>query len=476
MLSHQKYLYFILSFGIFVCSLSPIFAAQLPEEIAQQLNRFGIPVNTVSLDIREAETNSTILSVNSSKPRNPASVIKLLTTLSALEILGPNYQWQTQYLISGKLNDDVIQGDLIFQGSGDPFLTVDQLWHHVLSIRERGIRTIEGSLIIDNTLFDLPKHNRSEFDGQSTRLYNVGPDAALVNFSSTRFVIHPIGNRITIFSDPPIHNLIIRNKITGEKGKCKSKHSGWTYGFEQFGETLTATFKGSYRNRCGQHSISRSLFSNPEYTYRLFKHLWLESGGVFSGGYRIDETPENATTLINYPSEPLANIITSINKWSNNVMSRNLLLTLDAQNEDISATPAGARKVVSDWLAINGLKMPGLNLENGSGLSRKTRISSRSLGDLLHHGWNSNYRPEFMSSFPLSALDGTMQKRLHDSELQSRARIKTGLINGVRSMAGYINSRQNKHYIVAMMIESNKVNYSNGNAIQDTVLKWIYNH
>lgn len=446
---------------------------QLPGSISSLLNKYGIPVSAVSVDVRDAQTNQSVLSINSTTPRNPASVIKLLTTLSALEILGPDYTWETRYFIDGKLQDQTLNGNLILQGSGDPFLTVERLWHQVLSIRQRGIKTITGDLIIDNTLFDLPPHNPGAFDKQATRLYNVGADAALVNFSATRFVMHPLNGGVSVSADPPMAGLKVINKLKAAPGKCKSKNAGWSYAVDR-GEQITVTFSGSYRSRCGQHSIARALIDNPQYTYRLFKYLWHSSGGELQGSYRLGRIPVDLDSLLTYPSEPLADVITSINKHSNNVMTRNLFLTLNAQTENVPATMDGARKMIRNWLVVNGISMAGFYIDNGSGLSRKTRITNQSLAELLHRGWNSNYRPEFLSSLSLSSLDGTMRKRLRDSGLQGRARIKTGLIQGVRSMAGYVNARVNRQYIVSMMIESNKVNYWNGNEIQDALLKWVY--
>jgi D-alanyl-D-alanine carboxypeptidase/D-alanyl-D-alanine-endopeptidase (penicillin-binding protein 4) len=467
---------FLCLLGLFIHGgYYPAHGDQLPASVTSLLDKYGIPLSAVSIDIREADTNRSVTSLNSDQARNPASVIKLVVTLAALEILGPDYQWETRYFVDGRLNGDVLEGDLVIEGGGDPFITSDRLWHQVMSIRERGIRTITGSLVIDNSLFNTPAHDRAAFDKQPTRLYNVGPSALLTNFSATRFVIYPIGNRVAVLADPPLADMVVNNRLNPAQGKCTSKNSGWTYGLEKSGEKIVATFSGKYRTRCDQHSISRSLISNNEYTFRLFKYLWNSSGGKFDGGYRIAPVPEDAATLIAYPSEPLADVVTSINKYSNNVMTRMLFLTLDAQQEDRPATIEGARKMVNDWLVVSGLQMPALYIDNGSGLSRKSRITSAGLADLLQHGWASNYRPEFLSSLSLSALDGTMRKRLHDSGLQGRARIKTGLINGVRSMAGYVNSRKNTHYSVAMMIESSRVTYWNGNKIQDAILEWIYN-
>lgn len=465
---------------LLVCLLPSMLSAQpLPDSIAIVLKKQGIPLSAVSLDIREVGSQDTLVSLNSNVARNPASVIKLVTTLSALEILGPNHQWNTHYWADGTISDGVLKGDLVLQGGGDPFITVDKFLHQILSIRQRGIHTITGSLVIDNSLFDVVQHDRAQFDGQPSRLYNVEPEAALVNFSATQFVIQPMqtkgGERIVVFADPPLADLVVENNLKPQAGKCVSPKRGWSHKLRKKGDRVIASFDGKYHSRCGQHAIARSLFSNREYIYRLFKYLWGNSGGTFDGGYRMAATPDHAIAITSYPSAPLADIITSINKYSNNVMARQLILSLDAQEQDRSATLAGGRALIKDWLAANLGGMPGLIIDNGAGLSRKTRITAANLTDLLQHGWRSNYRAEFLSSFSLAALDGTMRKRLIGSELSGRARIKTGLINNVRSMAGFVNARNNKYYSVAMMIESKKINFGNGNVIQDAVLKWIYN-
>ena len=447
---------------------------ELPAQMAAALNDFRIPVSAVSVDVRDMQTGKSILSLNNNVPRNPASVIKILTTLSALEMLGPNYQWETRYFADGKIRDGVLEGNLVIQGSGDPFLTVDRFWHQILTIRQLGIHSITGDLVLDNSLFDLPPHDRARFDDQPDRLYNVGPDAVLINFSASRFILQPIKGKISVYVDPPLSGMEIRNNLKPGDGKCSSKTAGWKYTIEHREDKTIATFNGAYRKRCGQYSIGRSLFSNHEYTWRLFSNLWESNGGQFVGGYRTGKVPKNAVALTVYPSEPLSDIVTSINKFSNNVMARQLMLTLDAQVLDQRATVEGARNRIDDWLTVNNLSLPGLYVDNGSGLSRETRITSGGLSKLLWHGWNSNYQAEFLSSLSLVALDGTMRKRLKKSRLRGRARIKTGLIKGVRSMAGYVNTRSGAKYSVVLMMESGAVTYWNGNVVQDALLEWLF--
>ena len=446
----------------------------LPESIAQLLRKYRIAQSKVSIVVREMDSTAPLLRVNAETPRNPASAIKLLTTLAALELLGPGYQWQTTYLAEHAIQDGVLPGDLILQGGGDPFLTVEHVLGDVLTLRQRGIETIAGQLVIDNSRFATAAHDRNAFDGKPTRLYNVEPDAALVNFSATQLVIEPQGNRIDVRIEPPLAGLNIVNRIKARGGNCISPTAGWSYRINRASQDWTLHFQGTYRVRCGTHSFSRSLLPNNEYTYRLFTALWRAVGGTLDGGYRIARAPESAQPLLTRWSEPLADIITGINKFSNNVMSRQLLLTLGAQRDQPPGTVGDGIRAIKEWLSANEITLPLLVMENGAGLSRKSRLSALGLSALLQRGWDATYRPEFVSSLPLAAIDGTMRERLHDDPLRGRARIKTGLIDGVRSMAGYVQARNNRHYGVVMMIDSGRINFWNGNAMQDAMLRWVY--
>ncbi len=465
-----------------------IFAAAddaLPKPIAELLAQHRIPRAALSLEVTEMERamgaaeRAPLLSINAHVPRNPASVIKLLTTLAALELLGPHYLWQTAYLTDGMIVDGALHGDLILRGGGDPFLSVERLLEHVLALRQHGLRDIKGRLVIDNSHFAPQVHDRGAFDGKAQRLYNVGADAALTNFSATNFVLTPHGKQIRVTAEPPLAGLQIVNRLVAGGGRCLNRNAGWSYriihaGDNLAGDNLTVNFDGVYRRRCGAHSIARSLLPNPEYTHRLFTALWRAMGGNLALGNRVATTPASAQLLLTRDSEPLADIITGINKFSNNVMSRQLLLTIGAESDRQIGTVEAGAAAIKKWLSAKRIGMPGLVLANGSGLSRKTRATASGLSALLAHGWRSTYSPEFVSSLSLAALDGTMRSRLSDSPLRGRARLKTGLINGVRSMAGYVHARSGRYYNVVMILDSRAVNLWNGNEMQDAVLRWVY--
>lgn len=450
----------------------------LPAPITALLERYQIPTTAVSLEIVEMPSavpdNEPLLSVNAHASRNPASAIKLLTTLTALELLGPAYHWETTYLSEGEIVDGVLQGDLILRGGGDPFLTVERLLEHVLSLRQLGIKRINGQLVLDNSQFTVQPHNRSEFDGEPQRLYNVEPSAILTNFSATDFVIEPRGEQIHISLVPPLSGVQIINRLTAQDGACINPNAGWSHKLVTTDEIVSVHFTGTYRKRCGRYLMSRSILPNNDYTHRLFTALWYTMGGQINKGYKIAPTPKTAQELLIRESEPLADIITGINKFSNNVMARQLLLSIGMEDSEATGSVKSGRKAINRWLAQQRINMPKLVLVNGSGLSRSTRVSARGLSTLLAHAWRSTYFPEFISSLSLSALDGTMRSRLNETPLLGRARVKTGLIDGVRSMAGYVHARSGKHYSVALLVDSKRINYWNGNEIQDALLLWMY--
>ena len=449
-------------------------AHSLPPTVTALLERYQIPASTVSLTVQSVESEQPLLHYRGDTSRNPASVIKLLTTLAALELLGPEYQWQTRYLAAGEIRDGVLHGELIIQGNGDPFLVTEKFWQQLSSLRQIGIRQIQGDLVLDATAFALPPHDRDAFDGQGQRLYNVGPDAVLTNFSATSFVLQPIRGEVRVFAEPPLHNLSVVNRIRPERGKCIHRNHGWRYQLHRQGEQITARFDGTYRPECGRHTIGRSIVENHDYTFRLFGQLWRSLGGQHNGGLRVGAARADAQLLLSHASDSLADIITGINKYSNNVMARQLLLTIGLQLYGRPAAIEAGIAGIHNWLGANNIALPGLVIANGAGLSRRSQITTGGLINLLQHAWRSDYRPEFLSSLPLAALDGTMRKRLQQSPLRGRARIKTGLIRGVRSMAGYVRTGKRQYLAIAMLIESENINHAIGNRIQDAVLEWAY--
>ncbi len=212
----------------------------------------------------------------------------------------------------------------------------------------------------------------------------------------------------------------------------------------------------------------------PEYAFGLFKTLWQQAGGSIDGGLRLGAVPADAKLLYTHDSLSLAEIIRLINKYSSNVMARTLFLTLGAEKSGRPATSAGARQAVVDFLASRGITIPDLVLDNGSGLSRDERVTAEGLADVLLDAWHSQYMPEFAASLPLSATDGTLRRRFRSGEMQGRLRMKTGTLDEVSALAGYVNAASGKAYVAVILMNDPRAGAGAGQAVQTELVDWVF--
>lgn len=448
-------------------------AQHLPAPVEKILKKYKAPKDSLSLYIKEYNSSQPLIEINIDKPRNPASVVKVLTTYAGLELLGPNYTWETHIHLDGKLNNGTLDGNLVIEGGGDPFLARETFWHMLFTLRNRGLQHINGDLLIDNERFENESGSPADFDNKPHRVYNAFPDAALLNFRAHQFHFVPLDKKVHVYVDPPASNIKIRNKLRLVQGSCKGKHRQIKFNVFKQGSVTTIDFSGDYPKRCGNQDLLRSVLHNDDYIFGVFKALWEDMGGTINGSIGKTSINDKKPYYI-VPSKPLREIITYINKYSNNVMARQLLLTIAKENIITKGNKAAGRKAIADWLNDIGIPAQELILENGSGLSRNTRISARTLAMMLQHALNSPYQPEFFASLPLVGVDGTVKKRLNGKIPAGSARIKTGVINNVRAMAGYLKSKNDKEYIVVSLQNHYGIQNTTGTLIQDEILKWLY--
>lgn len=444
-------------------------AAPLPGPVAQALRAAGIPADSVGLFIQESGASRPLLVHRARQPMSPASTMKLVTTYAALELLGPAYTWETTLYADTAPQDGVLDGNLYLQGSGDPALTLERLWLLLRDLRMAGLREIRGDLVLDGRRFSANGGDPSAFDGDAHRPYNALPEAVLLNFKSTRFRLLPApgGQGVRVLADPAPPQLRIVNQLRAVEEAC----GNWRDGISATvagngGGSLTVTFSGTFPADCGERSWHLALFDNTAYVDALFRQLWEESGGILNGAARRGETPPTAHPLASQESRPLADQVRDVNKFSNNLMARQLLLTLGNGSEE------GGAQAVAAWLSAKKLAFPELVVENGSGLSRREQISAGNLGLLLLAAWRSPVMAEFVSSLPIAAVDGTMKKRLRERAVAGHAHIKTGSLKNVRAIAGYVHDAQNRVWALTFFV--NHINAAAAQAAQDALLEWVY--
>jgi len=452
----------IASFG----GAAPVYAAALPPEVSAALKDVGIAPRNFAAVVQGVDAEQPLLAHNVKQAMNPASTMKLVTTYAALELLGPAYTWRTEALADGTPAAGRLAGNLYLRGSGDPRLALEQFWLLLRQFRTRGVGEIGGDLVLDRSAFDLPPHDPAAFDNEPLRPYNAGPDALLVNLKSLRLTLQPdpAQNAVTVISETPSEGLRIVNRLTLGNEAC----GDWREKLKPVVNGETIELSGSLAAACGEKTLNLSPWPADVQIERLFRALWRELGGTLRGQVRDGKTPDTAQIIAAQDSPPLGEVVREINKYSNNVMARQLFLTLAGERP---ATPEGARRRIGTWLAEKKLKLPELVLDNGSGLSRSERISAEGLSQLLLAAWHSPVMPELISSLPLAGVDGTMKKRLGDSATSGRAHLKTGYLEGVRAIAGYVLDASGKRWVVVCLINDPRARL--GKPAMDALLRWV---
>jgi D-alanyl-D-alanine carboxypeptidase/D-alanyl-D-alanine-endopeptidase (penicillin-binding protein 4) len=555
---------FLFNLLLFCLITSRAVASTLPEPVRAALRHAHIPLSGVSIMVQQTNASRPLVSLNADRPINPASTMKLLTTIAALETLGPAYRWKTEAYLDGKLENGVLQGNLVFKGYGDPKLTVEQFWLWLHELRQRGLREIRGDIVLDHSFFEAVKQDPAAFDHDPTRAYNVGTNALLLNFNALHLHLIPDGRATRAMLEPDLDGYTVVNRITtSTRLRC-----GMTDTYQAHLEGHDIVLEGRIPAGCGETDEYFSLLPQDQYFFAVFSAIWKELGGTVQGSLRDGIAPAGEAPFARYVSPPLAEVIRDINKFSNNTMARQLFLTLgmadradensllagnskdeysmpqalmadalqtrqeggditgsedaaasqpDAvgQNEgefagdlqpsalqepasgvaaatdDDSGAPARGTpvgtpplhvdppaanvlrsiSVIRQWLAAQQLHFPELVLDNGAGLSRKARISARHLADLLQRVMSSPFHAELEASLPILGIDGTVKKRFRDSDIAGYAHLKTGTLDGVKSIAGYVRAHDGRQWIVVFIV--NGRNAARAEPAQNALIEWL---
>lgn len=451
---------------LYLASLQSVSAVGLPQTVLDELKRAHIPLSSVAIVVQEQHADTPMLSVNSEVAMNPASTMKLLTTTSALEQLGPAYRWKTEAYLDGNLQQGVLQGDLIFKGYGDPKLTIESFWLWLRELRQRGLREIRGDIVLDHSSFAPYSYDPAEFDNEPTSAYNVGSNALLLNFNAVRLQLIPDGAATVALITPELAGYKVRNRIvTSNTLPCRATS---TYDAHLEGHEIV--LEGYIPAGCGEVEDYLSLLSHDEYFYAVFSALWQELGGTLQGKVRDGVVGTGAVAFATHSSPPLAEVIRDINKFSNNTMARQVFLTMGAAGGQ-PASIEQARAAVSAWLAKQQLNFPELVLENGAGLSRNERISAEHLAVVLQRAAQGHYSAELEASLPILGMDGTVKKRFKDSAQAGHAHLKTGTLDGVKSIAGYVDAQSGKKWIMVCIV--NHRNAALAQHAQDALIEWL---
>ena len=481
------------------CLLSPLVSANeapiaVPQNVMRSLERNQIPKDAVSISVIEIEpvrqgknTSKNILDWRAEELMNPASTMKLLTTLAGLDILGPQYRWRTNLYTDGLIRQGTLKGNLYLQGTGDPKLIPEELSKLMKSLQALGVQKIDGNLFFDRSAYAPSVMEHSTIDGESLRSYNVPPDPLLYSFRTLSFQLGKsrTADFIDISYSPALSQLKIDNQMQLVDRPCDNWKSNIRFNLDpevpsKTDKLVLAQFSGAFPSSCRDVNYNVVALDANTFLTQGFAAAWELAGGTWAKAPTGKDgvVPLAAKLLLQFEGINLANDVQDINKYSNNVMARQLLLTLALEKMGKPATPANGDLVIQSWLKQNSMEFSGLVIENGSGLSRNESISAGQMNQLLLTARNLSVGDIFYNSLPIAGTDGTMRNRLMTQlrkflhlKKKPEARIKTGSLADVRAISGYVISKSGKMYAVSSFI--NHPNAWRGLEAHDQLLSWL---
>lgn len=437
---------------------------QLPPEVEAALQRAKVPREALHVVVVDTALNAPArLSVSAQTPVNPASLMKLVTTTAALDLLSPAFVWRTPVYVEGVVRDGTLQGHVYLRGSGDPRLVVERLWLLLRRVQGLGIQRIQGDIVLDRSAFDVTPRDAGGFDGEPLRPYNAAPDALLLNFKSLliQFVPERGANVARIQVEPPLAGVSMPTSVPLSTEACNDYRTGLR---ADWSDPARVKFAGSYPASCGEKMWPVAYSAPTQFAARAVLGMWQQLGGQLVGQVRDGTVPTHLQPAFSVESAALSETIRDINKYSNNVMAQQLFLTLSQQQRGVGSLEASREVVQRWWRERVGGGAPVL--DNGSGLSRDERISAQGLARLLQVAWSSPSMSELMSSLPITGVDGTLKR----SQAQAVAHLKTGSLRDVAGVAGYVDAANGKRWVLVAIL-----NHPNANAARpalDALMNW----
>jgi D-alanyl-D-alanine carboxypeptidase/D-alanyl-D-alanine-endopeptidase (penicillin-binding protein 4) len=458
----------------------------LPDTVVKALGQVGVPIGQFGLFVQAVDQPLPLLALNAEQTFTLASTAKVVTTLAALDLLGPAYRWRTEAHLHGELVDGRLDGDLVIVGGGNARLSSDDLVQWFRDMQAQGLREITGNIVLDRFAFRFSQQDEALLPRPGPeRPHHSRPDALSLNDGVLRLQVQAGPGRTTSLSlVPPLANVDVVNQLGNGRG-CTAQANWDKDAVEDGLRQLRVT--GRWGPACGPHSLRFALLSDADLTARAVGALWIQAGGVL-GGRVVDQPAEqaigptafhgqrDAQGILKLPfslhhSERLPQLIRDINKHSDNMAARALMLTLSPGFPAQAATPAKARGRMQQWMRTRGLPAGDIEIDNGSGLSRAERGKPRAMVQLLRQAWHDRNGRVFVDSLPVAGVDGTLYNRLQNSPATGRAMLKTGSLIDVRAVAGYVRSKNGRVYAVSALV--NHPDAPAGTAVIDALIEWL---
>jgi D-alanyl-D-alanine carboxypeptidase/D-alanyl-D-alanine-endopeptidase (penicillin-binding protein 4) len=432
-----------------------VMQAALVAAVGDRAAKDGVSaVQVVSL-----RTGEEIFSRNADLALVPASTMKVVTAAAALDALGPSYRFKTELLRDGEIDSTgVLQGNLYIRGQGDPTLVVEKLWKLVYDLQLEGVKSIQGDLVFDDSFFGgesrLPGWDKEE-DIENGPSYFPPLSALSINFNTVALVVGPgetVGSAARLLLETPADGYVeLENKL-----KTVKEGASRRVNIEREATETTTRFvvDGSVPMGSPTRRVYRTVEHPTAHFQAAFVAMLKRNGVEWKGKARVGVTPAQAEKITELKSAPLATILMDMNKYSNNFTAEQVLLALGAETGGLPGTTEKGVAAVQAYLTKIGIPASEYHLVNGSGLSRDIKIRPTLLtAVMVAMAQDPSVGREFAASLAIAGRDGTLWQRLRDEP--DRMRGKTGTLDGVHCLTGYLYGADGEAYAFAFL--SNEV-------------------
>lgn len=458
--------------------------AQAPPAVMRALAGSGLPLSSFGVYVQPVNAARPLAAINADESYVLASTAKVVTALAALDLLGSSYRWRTHAFVTGPIERGRLLGDLMIVGGGDARLSSAEMRAWMQRMRDAGLREVMGDILIDRSAFALhdADHRHTPPPGPG-RPHHIWPAALQLDEGVLHLQVQGTrGPRADVQTVPTLRGVNLVNKVS-MGGGC---FAGARWSDDSPGGPQLVV-EGRWTPACGPRQLSLVLPADADFTPHAVAGLWLDAGGRLGGRVRqIDLThgqperprwPHSAADgepllpWSTHLSQTLPDVLREMNKSSNNVTARHVMLSLSRGFPLRAASLERAQDSVRVWLARKGLGADDIAIENGSGLSRAERGKPRALAQLLAAAWGSAPGRVLVDSLPVAGIDGTLQHRLQNSAATGRAFLKTGTLLDARALAGYVQGGSGTVYAVAALV--NHPNAARATPALDALIEWL---
>jgi len=464
-----RFIYLVLGLLVFV---APLFAT-LPQSISDAIAKDKIAPENLSIVIKDSATGTVTASLNPITPRSPASVEKIATAYAALLEFGPKFRWPTQIYYRGILKSGTLHGDIIVKGYGDPTLNARDVKEFAKKIARFGIRKIVGNIIVDRSFFKNSPTISSGFDKNFLSEYNAMPDALMFNDHLNYIQIVPKKGGVSVhplYDDRSFH---LTNRLKSTSGACRGKNAWPSMRFSKHPDRVDVILEGKISSKCRKITLHNVLSAPYKSFYYSFRSYLKNQGISVTGGLKLGKVTSDAKLLMTHYSKPLAKIVAKTLKKSNNLYARHLFLALGAKRYGYPATLANAQRAIRDILGPKGVLSVGDFIDNGCGLSKRSRMSPMTAIRINESAYR-DFGQTWLNSLSIAGVDGTLKKRFAHSVVKNRAFMKTGTLKHAKNIAGFVKTKSGRLLNVAIFYNGAKIWL--GRDIQNKIITWLVNN